>query len=75
VIYSDDYLPTIDELFDICSQNYDQDRCLLFNERAAFKNIINNNKFDFFANSFLIEVSVLKQFLQNITMKDSLNIK
>ncbi|MDX9960843.1 MAG: class I SAM-dependent methyltransferase [Aliarcobacter sp.] len=58
IIYSDEYLPKIDDLFDIYSPNFDQDRYALFNERDAFKNIIKNKQFDFFANSFLVEVSV-----------------
>jgi SAM-dependent methyltransferase len=57
IIYSDSYLPDIEDIFDIYSPNFDQDRYLLFNEREAFKNIIKNNNFPFFANSFLIEVS------------------
>ena len=57
IIYSDDYLPKIDDLFNIYSPNFDQDRYALFNERAAYKNVIMNNQFPFFANSFLIEVS------------------
>lgn len=58
IIYSDDYLPKMDDLFDIYSPNFDQDRCVLFNEREAFKNIIKNNQFPFFANSFLVEASL-----------------
>lgn len=58
IIYSDDYLPKMDDLFDIYSPNFDQDRCVLFNEREAFKNIIKNNQFSFFANSFLVEASL-----------------
>lgn len=55
IIYSDEYLPKIDDLFDIYSSNFDQDRIVLFNEREAFKNVIKNNQFSFFANSFLVE--------------------
>jgi 2-polyprenyl-3-methyl-5-hydroxy-6-metoxy-1,4-benzoquinol methylase len=58
VVYSDEYLPKIDDLFDIYSQNFDQDRYALFNEREAFKNVIKNKQFDFFANSFLVELSL-----------------
>lgn len=58
IIYSDDYLPKTDDLFDIFSPNFDQDRIVLFNEREAFKNIIKNNQFPFFANSFLVEASL-----------------
>lgn len=58
IIYSDEYLPKIDDLFDIYSPNYDQDRVVLFNEREALKNIIKNKQFPFFANSFLVEASL-----------------
>ena len=58
IIYSDDYLPKTDDLFDIFSPNFDQDRVVLFNEKEAFKNIIKNNQFPFFANSFLVEASL-----------------
>lgn len=56
-IYSDDYLPKSDELFDFYSPNLDSDRYVFFSEKEAFKNIIKNNQFPFFANSFLVEVS------------------
>lgn len=58
IIYSDEYLPKIDDLFDIYSPNYDQDRVVLFNERETFKNVIKNGQFPFFANSFLVEASL-----------------
>ncbi len=57
-IFSEDYLPKVNDLFDIYSPNYDQDRYALFNEREAFKNIIKNNQFEFFANSFLVEACI-----------------
>lgn len=57
VVYSDEYLPDVDALFDIHTQNFDQDRYNLFNERDAFKGIIKNKQFPFFANSFLVEAS------------------
>ena len=58
IIFSDDYLPKIDDLFDAYSPNLDQDRMVLFDEREAFKNVIQNGKFDFFANSFLVECTL-----------------
>lgn len=58
IIYSDDYLPDIDDLFDVYSPNFDQDRMALFNEREAYKNIIKNSQFPFFANSFLVEAKL-----------------
>lgn len=56
IIYSDSYLPDIGEWIDTYSPNFDQNRLALFNERNAYKSIINNSQFPFFANSFLVEV-------------------
>ncbi len=52
-IYSDERLP---DIINVLSQapNFDRERFLLFNEKLAYLNIIKNNHFDFFANSFLI---------------------
>ncbi|WP_419766215.1 MAG: LIC12162 family transferase [Arcobacter sp.] len=58
VIYSDDYLPTLEDFFDTYSPNFDQERHVLFDEKKAYKNIIKNKQFPFFANSFLIEVTL-----------------
>ncbi len=55
VIYSDEYMPRLDDFFDECAPNYDSDRLSLFNENMAMRNLIANMQFDFFANSFLIE--------------------
>lgn len=52
-IFSDDYNMFINEL-DIRFQNLDMDRIKLFDETSVLKNIAKNNKFDFFANSFLV---------------------
>jgi len=56
-IFSDKYLPTLrhnikSNIFPF--EDYSQDRMNLFNEKLVMDNIIANNKFDFFANSFLI---------------------
>lgn len=58
VIYSDDYLPGIDDYFEVYSPNFDRERCVLFNESHALKGIIKNQQFPFFANSFLVEASL-----------------
>ncbi len=55
VIYSDEYMPRLDDFFDECAPNYDSERLSLFNENMAMRNLIANRQFDFFANSFLIE--------------------
>lgn len=54
VIYSDDYLPDDSCLFDRYSPNFDQERYALFNENLVYNQIIKNNQFSFFANSFLV---------------------
>lgn len=52
-IYSDEYQPHLGQ-FCGYTPNYDQDRIRLFNEQLTMDNIIASNKFDFFANSFLV---------------------
>lgn len=54
-IFSDDYLPKEDDL--VCNlDSYEFDRICLFNETAAFRNIVMSRQFDFFSNSFLLEL-------------------
>ncbi|RRJ62207.1 class I SAM-dependent methyltransferase [Paenibacillus oralis] len=56
-IYSDDRLPCIGE---IKSQNYnyDQSRMVLFDEESVMNNIIQNDLFSVFSNSYLVFCSV-----------------
>lgn len=57
VIFSDECLPSekdIDNLYDVY---YYDNTILNFDEKKAYKEIIKENKFDFFANSFFIECS------------------
>lgn len=54
--FSDHYLPKPGEIK--LTPNYDRDRYLLFNEKVVFDNVIQNDMFQFFANSFLIFSSV-----------------
>ncbi len=56
-IYSDDFLPSSEELLS-SAPNFDNDRYELFNESLAFKGIIDNKQYPFFANSFFIECEV-----------------
>ena len=52
-IYSDDWLPSsTSEL--IAAPNFDYERYTLFSETDAYRGIIENNQFQFFANSFLV---------------------
>ena len=52
-IFSQDYLPTKEHLLS-SAPNFDSDRYELFSESEAFKGIIENNQYEFFANSFLV---------------------
>ena len=53
-IYSDDFLPTSEELLP-SAPNFDMDRYELFNESLAYKGIVENGQYPFFANSFFVE--------------------
>ena len=52
-IYSDDWLPSANSPM-AKTPNFDQERLDLFDEQEAFKGIVENGQFPFFANSFLI---------------------
>lgn len=56
VIYSDDHLPKPGEL-NTNLRNFDNDRIVLFDETKAFDNIIGDDAFPFFSNSFLVVLS------------------
>lgn len=53
VIYSDDFLPKEGEL-NRNLQNFDRERMVLFNETKVYDEILKNDMFPFFSNSFLI---------------------
>ncbi len=52
-IFSDNFLPS-EDTFLVSAPNFDNERYTLFNESEAFKGIIKNGQFPFFANSFLV---------------------
>ena len=52
-IYSSAWLPNMDSLLSQ-APNFDYDKYELFNETQAYQGIIENNQFEFFANSFLV---------------------
>ncbi len=52
-IYSDHFLPGEDTAL-LPAPNFDNERYTLFNESEAFKGVIKNGQFPFFANSFLV---------------------
>lgn len=53
-IYSDDYLPSKADI-NLGQNSYDNNRLKLFDENLAYQNIIDENKFSFFANSFFVD--------------------
>lgn len=53
VIYSDDFLPKEGEL-NRNLQNFDRERMILFNETKVYDEILKNDMFPFFSNSFLV---------------------
>ena len=52
-VYSQEWLPSTENLLSQ-APNFDNERYELFNESEAFKGIIENGQYEFFANSFLI---------------------
>ncbi len=57
VVFSDNYLPDEEMIEKYYDTYYYENTKLNFNEKKAYKEIIKNNKFDFFSNSFFIECS------------------
>ena len=55
-IFSDEYLPKEDDL-NIGLDTFDNTRMMLFNENRVYASLLKENKFDFFANSFFVEVA------------------
>ena len=55
-IFSDECLPKEDDI-NIGLDTYDNTRLQLFNESSVYAGLLKEKKFDFFANSFFIEVS------------------
>lgn len=52
-IYSDEYLPQKGDLTNNI-RNFDNDRMILFDEGLVFDNLIDDNMFPFFSNSYLV---------------------
>lgn len=57
VIYSQDYLPKNDNMLNMTCYYIPDNYTLVANEKDLYKDIIDNNAFEFFANSFLLECS------------------
>jgi len=58
IIFSDDYLPTEQNINNYSPYLSDENSKIEYDEKEAYKDIIKNKQFDFFANSFLVEASV-----------------
>lgn len=54
-VFSDEYLPKLGEM-NTNLQNFDRDRMMLFDESKVFNTIIEEGMFDFYSNSFLVEI-------------------
>lgn len=52
-IFSDKFMPKVGQIIHYFP-NYDTDRLKLFDEKSVYEDIVKNNQFDFFANSFLV---------------------
>lgn len=57
VVYSEECLPTLSSIQSVKPYYVPNDSTLIADEKALYKDIINNNVFEFFANSFLVECS------------------
>ncbi len=57
VIFSDNYLPSCDDIDNLYDTYYYDNTILNFDEKKAYKELIKEEKFDFFANSFFVECS------------------
>lgn len=57
VVYSEKYMPRNKTLENMVPYYIPSDQTLLIEEEGLYKDIIKNNVFDFFANSFLVECS------------------
>jgi SAM-dependent methyltransferase len=68
LIFSDDYLPN-EKTIENYTPYYYENTQVEFDEIKAYKEIIKNNMFDFFANSFLIEASQ-KPIETNVDMEN-----
>lgn len=52
-LFSDKQLPRKGELYNN-ARNFDRDRMLLFDEKAAFDGLLDENQFPFFSNSYMV---------------------
>ena len=69
-LFSKDRLPENGELKDNI-RNFDRDRLLLFDEKLAFENILRENEFPLFSNSYMPVHPVLVSLLKNMRNSSS----
>ena len=67
IIFSDEYKPDKDKLQNYTPYLSEENTSVMYDEKKAYIDIIKNNQFDFFANSFFIEAST-KEFTTNVDL-------
>lgn len=58
IIFSDDYQPNEDKLQEYTSYLFDENSSVKYDEKKAYVEIIENEQFSFFANSFFVEAGM-----------------
>lgn len=66
VIYSEDYLPKDNNMYNLRPYYVPNSKSLLINEKYLYHDIIENDVFEFFSNSFLIECSTSDDYEDRI---------
>lgn len=69
IIFSDEYMPDKTGLEKYTPYLSDENAKVKFDEKKAYEDIIKNNQFEFFANSFFIEVSA-KEINTSVNLKN-----
>lgn len=73
VVYSDDRLPKLNEIKDLPIYFYGGNE--LFNSHKTLEGILENNMFDFFSNSFLIEFGLKNSVLSDVSYAKNLSYR
>lgn len=73
VVYSEKYLPKNSIEANIAPYYYPNNTTLVANEMEIYSDLINNNVFEFFANSFLVECSLDDRMLEKVIFAVSSN--
>lgn len=64
VIFSDEYLPNEEQIDKLYMPYYYDNTILNFDEKKVYKQILRENKFDFFANSYFVECSMVENKIE-----------